>query len=470
MARSRSAGLIAVVVLAWGMVGVGHAVAAPPANDDFRDAKVIRRLPFEHRTNTRDATTQARDPRCAGRGHTVWYSFTPRSDGWVVAETVGSRFDTTLSAYTGEHGSLTKLGCNDDARGVTSRLFVEVTSGQAYHFMVGSCCRRSGGRLVFAIDESPAPCLGRVPTIVGTAGDDDIEGTSGRDVIAGLAGNDTISGLGGRDFICGDAGNDTIELKGTAAGGDGDDTITAATLGSSTLIGGGGSDTLRGGFGSDFLRGGPGDDVLRGGPGFDTLVDPEGANDLHGGAQGDTLLPGRGTGPVDGGGGFDFLAYGNFGIDGVTVDLSTGTAVVEGSFVQTVEAVEFVFGSRGADGFTGGPGRDFFEGGDGADTMTGGEGDDFLSGDDGSDVIVGSEGDDELFGGRGADTISGSDGDDELQGSSGRDELAGDAGDDFLAAGNGDDELDGGPDIDGLNGGNGTDSCVNGETAVRCEP
>jgi hypothetical protein len=53
-------------------------------------------------------------------------------------------------------------------------------------------------------------CFGRVPTIVGTPGNDRLRGTDKPDVIAGLGGNDTIVGLGGGDRICGGAGKDRI--------------------------------------------------------------------------------------------------------------------------------------------------------------------------------------------------------------------------------------------------------------------
>ena len=39
-------------------------------------------------------------------------------------------------------------------------------------------------------------CHGKVPTLVGTAGDDTLTGTEGDDVIAGLDGGDRIAGLG----------------------------------------------------------------------------------------------------------------------------------------------------------------------------------------------------------------------------------------------------------------------------------
>ncbi len=78
---------------------------------------------------------------------------------------------------------------------------------------------------------SNAACYGKAATIVGTDGDDIIDGTPNDDVIAGKEGNDVIDGLSGNDIICGDNGDDTI------SGGDGFD----------ILIGGEGDDNLNGG-------------------------------------------------------------------------------------------------------------------------------------------------------------------------------------------------------------------------------
>ena len=103
-----------------------------------------------------------------------------------------------------------------------------------------------------AVDKISPPkawyCDGKLATILGTTGADNLVGTAGDDVIVGLGGNDSIDGKEGNDLICGDAGNDK-------------------------LSGGDGKDILYGGDGDDLLSGGPGRDILRGGPGKDTLSD-----------------------------------------------------------------------------------------------------------------------------------------------------------------------------------------------------
>ena len=49
-------------------------------------------------------------------------------------------------------------------------------------------------------------CNGRVTTMVGTDGPDELTGTAGVDVIAGLNGDDDIAGLGGNDLVCAGGG------------------------------------------------------------------------------------------------------------------------------------------------------------------------------------------------------------------------------------------------------------------------
>ncbi|MEB3171502.1 MAG: calcium-binding protein, partial [Synechococcaceae cyanobacterium] len=82
--------------------------------------------------------------------------------------------------------------------------------------------------------------------IIGTPGDDTLEGTEDPDVLRGLEGNDTLLGRGGADQLFGDADNDTLD-------------------------GGDGNDVLKGGDGNDYLYGRSGDDILEGEAGDDNL-------------------------------------------------------------------------------------------------------------------------------------------------------------------------------------------------------
>ncbi|MGI8519605.1 MAG: calcium-binding protein [Actinomycetota bacterium] len=85
-------------------------------------------------------------------------------------------------------------------------------------------------------------CGGRLPTIVGTVGQDRIRGTNRADVIVGLAGRDIIRGRGGRDRVCGNRGRDDLR------GGERRDRL-AGNRGNDTLAGGPGRNHLKGGLG-----------------------------------------------------------------------------------------------------------------------------------------------------------------------------------------------------------------------------
>jgi len=127
---------------------------------------------------------------------------------------------------------------------------------------------------------SAATCSNRPATIIGTQGNDHLEGTPGNDVIVAFEGDDAIDGGGGDDLICAGDGNDAV------AGGSGDDFLDGES----------GNDTLKGNSGKDLLSGESGNDALKGGSGKDTLL---------GGAGRDVLLGGRGRDALRGGPGKD---------------------------------------------------------------------------------------------------------------------------------------------------------------------
>ena len=99
----------------------------------------------------------------------------------------------------------------------------------------------------------------------------DLVGTDGDDVLQGTSAGESICGLGGADH----------------------------------LIGLGAGDVLVGGPGDDILHGEAGDDVLRGGAGKDQLYGQSGDDDLSGGDDDDSLFGGSGFDLLDGGSGFD---------------------------------------------------------------------------------------------------------------------------------------------------------------------
>ncbi|MBQ7567786.1 hypothetical protein IJT17_03175 [bacterium] len=151
--------------------------------------------------------------------------------------------------------------------------------------------------------------------ITGGAGDDRIQGGSGKDTIYDNYGSNNIDGGAGNDVlmahgldsdgfstksntIVGGSGNDYIE------GGDGNDYLSGGD-GYDVLYGLGGNDTMFGGDGHDYLDGGKGDDRIYGGLGDDNLVGGQGNDSLYGGSGDDLLVGASGSDYVEGGAGAD---------------------------------------------------------------------------------------------------------------------------------------------------------------------
>lgn len=120
-------------------------------------------------------------------------------------------------------------------------------------------------------------------TIVGTAGDDHLVGTDGRDVICGLGGEDLIHARAGNDVVAGGSGADSLW------GQVGRDRISAWS-GGDTAVGGTGSDRIWGGSGGDRLVGSAGNDRLYGQRGGDHMLGYSGSDRLSGGAGLDTMV------------------------------------------------------------------------------------------------------------------------------------------------------------------------------------
>ena len=153
-----------------------------------------------------------------------------------IARTTVSDGDTEVIA------SFTNL---NDAAAFT----ISPSDGRWYFTAEGTTQFGASGERVYALDG----VFATADSILGTTGDDSLDGTAGTDEILGDLGDDTLNGLAGDDFLIGDEGDDVLD------GGTGDD----------SLSGGAGDDVLNGGANDDRLEGGAGDDSLDGGDGTD---------------------------------------------------------------------------------------------------------------------------------------------------------------------------------------------------------
>lgn len=287
--------------------------------------------------------------------------------------------------------------------------------------LVVSCCG-SAARFVMTPTTPPTgpSCEGLQATLVGTAGNDTLNGTAGPDVIVGGAGNDTINGLGGDDRICAGDGADVL------VGGGGADRVYGEA-GADQLIGYSGPDHIDGGADVDIAdfnyatgpitadlasgtANGEGSDQLLG---IEWLAGSPHADDLRGDAAANRLYGRGGEDRLDGREGDDMVfgsaandvLIGGLGSDSINlaaapgpvrVDLAAGTSLGEGS--DTVTGVEHVIGSAFAD---------VLAGNDLANVLNAGAGNDQLAGAGGNDSLYGGDGGDQLSGGLGSDLCDG---------------------------------------------------------------
>ena len=141
---------------ASGVLHLALAVAASPMNDECGTPKVIAAAPFTETRDTTEATAAGSDPVASCTSDqdsaSVWYSFTPPSNGTVTIDTSGSDYDTVLAAYTGACGALTEVACNDDSGdGVQSAASFPVTAGTPYLVEAAGFGTKGGGTLAFAL-------------------------------------------------------------------------------------------------------------------------------------------------------------------------------------------------------------------------------------------------------------------------------------------------------------------------------
>ncbi|HYJ84314.1 MAG TPA: M10 family metallopeptidase C-terminal domain-containing protein, partial [Allosphingosinicella sp.] len=298
--------------------------------------------------------------------------------------------------------------------------------------------------------------------IVGTNGNDLLDGTFRAEWMLGYDGDDVLRGSPGADVLHGMSGTDEVDYSASPAavtvdlyaetgkGGDaeGDQLHSFERARGSAfadrIAGTPGNDHLDGGGGADTLEGGPGDDIYRVDDSGDLVVEA-------------------------GGGGIDEVrtALAGYGL-AANVERLTGTA-------STGQALT---GNGLANILTGGSGNDVLDGGAGADQLVGGLGNDIYFVDDAGDMVTeaADSGFDEvrtssgayalaagvealtglsaagqaLTGNGLANLIAGAAGNDRLDGGAGNDVLRGNAGDDILIGGAGHDDAAGGAGSDTL--------------------
>ena len=361
-------------------------------------------------------------------------------------------------------------------------------------------------------------------TLIGTVGNDELDGAGGVDTMNGGLGDDryVLSQIGDVAIEAVGGGTDTVVANINTVLGANIENLTLAGAASSgtgnalanLIIGNISNDTLDGAAGADTLRGGAGDDLYKvdnaadqieelAGEGVDTVwasvdyslsateveklvllgtahmgtgnsVD----NVITGTASNDTLDGAAGADTLIGGAGDDLYVV-NVATDVVTELAAGGTDTVRalGDYIlgAEVEAMEvwgegivgtgnalnnLMTGAAGGQRLNGAEGQDTLDGGAGVDTLAGGLGDDSYLVDNVGDVVI--EAVDE-----GVDTLYASvdlattpDGIEVVRLTGDAHQVGGNAGNNRLAGGTGDDDMDGGAGDDTLLGGDGNDRLV----------
>ncbi|MDP8942873.1 MAG: hypothetical protein M3N16_01940 [Actinomycetota bacterium] len=169
---------------------------------------------------------------------------------------------------------------------------------------------------------------------VGTDRGDTLNGTPAGDAMFGFGGGDVIAGFEADDCLDGGTGHDRL------VGGGGDDQIRGRS-GKDRLHGSEGKDQLYGEAGNDRLNGGTWNDLLAGGDGNDVLTGGGGADRLFGEDGNDAITAGSvGTKRIDAGRGNDKVNAANGRRDRVNCGAGRDVARVDRSDrVQRCERV-----------------------------------------------------------------------------------------------------------------------------------
>jgi uncharacterized repeat protein (TIGR02543 family) len=120
----------------------------PPINDNFADAITIIGENNHLTGSNLYATPEANEPKHAGNTATksVWWKWTAPADTIISINTFGSKFDTTLSVYTGTSlDNLTAITSNDDVGdNIQSKVTINATNRTTYYIAVDGYLGESG--------------------------------------------------------------------------------------------------------------------------------------------------------------------------------------------------------------------------------------------------------------------------------------------------------------------------------------
>jgi hypothetical protein len=193
-----------------------------PANDDVANAQLLTGSAGSVDGDNASATKETTDPTppssSAAGGYSVWYAWTPTSNGPVQLATSGggAARDTTLAVYTGQPGSLVRVAGNDDdgAGGLHAGVTFAARSGTRYLVAVDGFATTGGsGPFTLAWQQS-APKVPSAPTsVTATAGNQSalLSWVAADDNGSPVTGYEVeVSPGGARQSVVGGAGTATV--------------------------------------------------------------------------------------------------------------------------------------------------------------------------------------------------------------------------------------------------------------------
>ena len=147
---------LAAAIVAVALLGPGQALAAPPTNDAFADAKPVP-LPAVDSVDLTEATAEVGEPggSCYPQSRSVWYRMQPATDMLVQFASTGP-FDRVLDVYR-DNGSgiagLTFLGCAYPWTNVVTKL----QGGSTYYVQLGAPYWSGAGTAGIDVSVIPPP-------------------------------------------------------------------------------------------------------------------------------------------------------------------------------------------------------------------------------------------------------------------------------------------------------------------------
>ncbi len=289
----------------------------------------------------------------------------------------------------------------------------------------------------------------------------------GYDMLVGTSGDDLIEGFGGGDSLFGGSGDDTIY------GGNGNDSILGGS-GADILDAGAGDDTVATGSGSDYVDLGAGDDYVEVGGGVETFIGGEGTDYISYFASSNGITANLAGDTISGSWAVNDTISGFEGISGSETGNDRITGTDGANIIRTFGGNDRVFAGKGSDVVELGDGNDYVRVGGGVESFDGGDGNDWISYYSSSNGITANLAEDTVSGSwavndtiksfesisgsrTGNDNITGTDGANVIRTYGGNDRVYAGKGSDDIELGSGNDYVRVGGGAENFDGGSGND-------------